>query len=233
VSTIRIALKMQSTNTSTVQSVRISIGNGLLALGCMRKYVMRTQTEIGHLEELLVSAIELLITLLHSSPCTHTTNTQEDVTEPIERTDDIGSEFTPKCCTSSRPSDFRSTHAVLDLLFKNGYLKTSYWGALGDGRVRELVELGCGFPKDAATAATLLPSSSSSSSSGGSSSSSAIGEGESEAHSKGPDTACVCHGVELDVLQRMLIKFRISSEYIAYVCRAEVDEVDYEEQDVP
>jgi SET domain len=232
VSSFRAALKNKSTNTSTVQSIRISIGNGLLALGCMRKYVMRIQTEIGHLEELLVSAIELLITQLHSSPCTHTTNTQQEVTENTERTDDIGSEFTPICCTSSRPSDFRSTHAVLDLLFENGYLKTSYWGALGDGRVRDLVELGCGFPKGdvtAATAATLLPSSSSSSSSSGS----AIEEGESESHFKAPNTACVCHEVELNILQRMLIKFRISSEYIAYVCRAEVDEVDFEEQDVP
>ena len=232
VSTIRIALKNKSTNTSTVQSIRISVGNGLLALGCMRKYVMRLQTEIGHLEELLVSAIELLITLLHSSSCTHTTNTQQEATETVGNTDDIGSEFSPICCTSSRPSDFRSTNAVLDLLFQNGYLKTSHWGALGDGRVRDLVELGCGFPKDdvTAAAATLLPSGSSSSRS---SSSTAISEGESESHSKGPDTVCVCHEVELNVLQRMLIKFRISSEYIAYVCRAEVDEVDYEEQDVP
>ena len=181
---------------------------------------MRLQTEIGHLEELLVAAIELLITLLNDSPCTYNPETQIQVIANVGSADDKVKQCTPPCCNCPRPNDFRSTHAVLDFFFKNGYLKTSYWGARGDGRARDLVDIGCGFPRDVINTPTLIPSCSSSST-------------IDEVDSGSVDSVCVCHEVELNILQRMLIKFKISSDYIAYVCRAEVDEVDYEEQDVP
>ena len=233
VSTVRTALDNKSANTITIQSIRICIGHGLLALGCMRKYVMRLQTEIGHLEELLVSAIELLVNLLHSTtPCTNTPTSHIGITTDLSNAD-ANDKTHPACCPCPypRPNDSRSTHAVLDFFFNTGYLNSSYWGARGDERVRDLVDIGCGFPKDVAKSPTLLPTCSISSSS--SSSSSKIDEMDCEFNSKVSISSCACREMELNILQRMLIKFRISSEYIAYVCRAEVDEVDCEEQDVP
>ena len=238
VSTVRTALDYKNADTSTIQSIRICIGHGLLALGCMRKYVMRLQTEIGHLEELLVSAIELLVKLLNSTSCTNTLRSRIEIaTDAATANANDNDDVHPTCCSCPRPNISKSTHAVLDFFFKNGYLKSSYWGARGDERVRDLVDVGCGFPKDIVKSPTLLPpcssSGSSSSNNSSSSSSSTIDEVDCEFNSKVSNSLCVCHETELNILQRMLIKFRISSEYIAYVCRAEVDEVDCEEQDVP
>jgi SET domain len=117
VSSLRAAIA--DSKATTAPSLRNCIGFGLLALGCMRKYVTRLQTEMGYLEEQVVQAMALLgdMKAVEAKPLQPRVEGKEGITG----------------------------QSAVDILFACGYLMGSYWGARVDERVRDLVRIACGL----------------------------------------------------------------------------------------
>lgn len=190
-SSVRAALA--DSNAATALSLRNCIGFGLLALGCMRKYVMRLQTEMGYLEEQLVQAMRLLIEKVGAVVC------EGEVQHPTHGS--LTSALRPEGKESG------TALAAVDILFSSGYLMANYWGARMDGRVRDLIEIACGLSAlpDAST-----PAESSSSSD------------NTTRLGSAPDRTA-CYESEEEMLQDLIIKLRSSSELIAHVCRSSIE----------
>lgn len=192
----------------TVSSLRASIGCGLLALGCMRVYVQRRHSEMGELEEQIVKGAELLVSLLLDAPCPTTDTAIED--------------HTTEQCTCVHDAMPDSSDEVLSLLLEVGYVSSIYLGVRGDGRLRELVKAACGL-------------NTSSSAEMRSDDDTLFGQSHSPAHVTFPQDAssaqalrslCGVNEREQRVLQHMILKFKRSAEYIAFVCRPNVDTAD-------
>lgn len=121
-----VGAAIADSKTATAGSLRRCIGFGLLALGCMRKYVTRLQTEMGYLEERVVLAIALLIEILAA--------------EAKQETDGKSTSL-----LRTEGKEGNSGQSAVDVLFTCGYLMGTYWGARMDHRVRDLIEIACGL----------------------------------------------------------------------------------------
>lgn len=191
VSSVRAAIVDSST--ASAASLRSCIGCGLLALGCMRKYVTRLQTEMGYLEEQVVQATALLIEMISVEPNSQVQVTHANATLPQKPEGKEGV----------------TDRSVVDILFACGYLMGTYWGARMDLRVRDLIEIACGL---SALPDVLQPSSETCSTGG-----------TDTSKSDSTRTGDEYFGSERDMLQSLIIKLGKSSEVIGHICRSNIE----------
>ena len=149
---------------------------------------------------------ELLVGLLSNAPCS--------TTDPA-----VTNHHKIKQCTWEDVAMPDSGDATLSLLLDVGYVSSTYLGARGDWRVRELVKAACGLSSSGSSEMrsdddTFLPPGHRPVPNDASSSASA------------PRLQCTVNEKELRVLQHMIEKFRRSAEYTAFACRPNIDTAD-------
>ena len=152
---------------------------------------------------------ELLVGLLSNAPCS--------TTDPA-----VTNHHKIKQCTWEDVAMPDSGDATLSLLLDVGYVSSTYLGARGDWRVRELVKAACGLSSSGSSEMrsdddTFLPPGHRPVPNDASSSSSSA---------SAPRLQCTVNEKELRVLQHMIEKFRRSAEYTAFVCRPNIDTAD-------
>ena len=153
-------------NYNSVKILRGIIGYGFLALGCIKKYVRKFQTEIGHLEGRIALAIRLLLQQLsvgdtieandlgcidrdeaikdneiHFDECN---NTEELFTDGAVDRNCIEQSVTSGVPTSAFHSPHTiNCHVVSNLFFSCGYLDLFPWALKKDQRLIELLDGAC------------------------------------------------------------------------------------------
>ena len=151
-------------NHTTISALKRAIGFGLLALGCMRKYVTKVQSEIGHLEGRLALGVELLLKKLKISDdsdrvieCSDIvldslSISGRDVQDNTHKIVEIVSGrlvHTESSAQSTSSSTLQSVNAdhfpnlLTDVLISQNYLNSYLWVQNKDPRVLDLLDSAC------------------------------------------------------------------------------------------
>ena len=150
----------------TPSALRRMIGFGLLALGCMKKYVRKVQTEIGHLEGQLALVIGLLIQELEFSVKTEDDDpgNMEVGTECDVDQNSICLNKEDKLSDISNSKSYAEKHSkssisisginspvkinsppISDFFLSHGYLFSFPWASKEDQTLTELLNIACLF----------------------------------------------------------------------------------------
>ena len=143
-------------------ALRRTIGFGILALGCMRKYVRKVQSEIGYLESRLALAVMLLLQQLkiqnHQNiaiECNNIVLSEINVGDSdIDIDNTIGKELidgelvhtdipASTNVLSTSTTHTISTHQLSDIIISESYLNSFHWALKNDSRVIDLLNAAC------------------------------------------------------------------------------------------
>eukprot|EP00596_Hydrurales_sp_CCMP1899_P005157 CAMPEP_0119050410 /NCGR_PEP_ID=MMETSP1177-20130426/69792_1 /TAXON_ID=2985 /ORGANISM="Ochromonas sp, Strain CCMP1899" /LENGTH=705 /DNA_ID=CAMNT_0007028775 /DNA_START=178 /DNA_END=2298 /DNA_ORIENTATION=- len=112
----------------TQYMIQGAVGYGILALGCLKKYVGHVQTEIGHLEEQVVIAIESLLKF----------NAKKYSEEQIN-----GIKKSLVNDLSRLSFDVLQYDSIASLISFRGYLGQFHWSLKNDSRIIDLLNHAC------------------------------------------------------------------------------------------
>ena len=153
---------------NTPSALRRMIGFGLLALGCMKKYVRKVQTEIGYLEGQLTLVIDLLVQELEVSDNIEDVDLgymdRENGTKfgadqsnvRVNKEDSFSDIIISELCAEKQAessisvSGIHSPHKIKiqpisDFFLSHGYLNSFPWALKEDQRLAELLNIACLF----------------------------------------------------------------------------------------